>query len=156
MTMKDLKQKMTTSISEVLETMFYMALEFEECDNIQDSNIDNEGDIRICRLDFTGSLTGHFIIFVPKDLLITMASDFMGEDKTDITQEYSDGTIKEIINMVGGNMFAVLDHEAEFNLGIPEIVEDSDFIRSISSNPPEGLVIAEAIEGHLGFIIYAG
>ncbi len=152
MKITDLKLKMTTSISEVLETMLFMALEFEECENIKDLNI--TGEIRVCRLDFSGKLSGHFVIFVPKELLISMSADFMGEEIEDITQEYTDGTIKEIINMVGGNMFAALDSNAEFKLGIPEIVEDNNFIQSISSNPPEGLVIAEAIEGHLGFIIY--
>ena len=156
MKIMDLKLKMTTSISEVLETMFFMALEFEEYDDIQASGINNEGEIRVCRLDFSGNLNGHFIIFVPVNLLVTMASDFMGEAIEDITQEYSDGTIKEVINMISGNMFAALDNEAEIKLGIPEIIDDKNFVQSVISKPPEGLVIAEAIEGHLGFIIYAG
>ncbi len=156
MMMMDLKLKMTTSISEVLETMFYMALEFEEFEDIQNCNLNNEGELSICKLDFTGNLTGHFIIFVPEDLLTSMTADFMGEDKDDITKDFTDGTIKEIVNMVGGNMFAALNNEAEFRLGIPEMIENKNFLQSIINNPPEGLVIAEAIEGHLGFIIYAG
>ncbi len=156
MMMKDLKQKMTTSISEVLETMFFMALEFEECEDIRESNISAESNVRVCKLDFSGKLNGHFLIFIPEDLLISMTSDFTGEDREDITQEYTDGTIKEVINMVGGNMFAALDNQSAFKLGIPEIIEDKNFVNTISSNPPEGLVLAEAIEGHLGFIINAG
>lgn len=155
MMMTDLKQKMRTSISEVLETMFYMALEFEESESVESSGIDLTQGTRICRLDFSGKLTGHFIIFVPEDLLIGMAADFMGEEPENINEEYIEGTIKEIINMVGGNLFAALDSNAEFKLGIPEMVTTSESVEEIRKSPPEGLVIAESIEGHLGFIINA-
>lgn len=151
--MKNLKQKMKASIFEVLETMFYMALEFEESGDIEKSDIEIKKNLSICRLDFSGKLSGHFIIFVPGDLLTAMTSDFMGENPAKITEEYREGTIKEVINMVGGNFFASLDNESEFRLGIPIMVEGDEIIESILKTPPERLVIAESINGSLGFII---
>lgn len=152
--MKDLKLKMITSISEVLETMFYMALEFEEHENLNSCGILEAQNIRICKLEFKGNFSGHFIIFIPESILITMAEDFMGEDRENINREHSDGIIKEVINMVGGSLFACIDNKSEFKLSIPEIIEDTGILSEIGKNPPEGLILAESIEGYLGFIIY--
>ncbi len=151
--MKDLKKMMTTSISEVLETMFYMALEFEDYESLDSCGILHEENVRVCRLVFSGTFSGHFSIFIPEKVLITMAVDFMGEDKENITREHSDGIIKEVINMVAGNMFAAYDNQVEFQLGIPEIIDTETFLAKITKAPPKNLILAESIEGYLGFTI---
>ncbi len=151
--MKDLKMMMTTSISEVLETMFFMALEFDDYATLEDSGLLNEDNVRSCILSFNGDFSGHFTIFIPETILVTMAIDFMGEEKENITREHSDGIIKEVINMVAGNMFAALDNQAEFDLGIPEMVDSGSFLSEIAKSQPKDLVLAESIDGHLGFAI---
>lgn len=151
--MLDLKKMMTTSISEVLETMFFMALEFEEHIDLEGCGILSEDNVRVCQLAFNGSFSGHFTIFVPENILTTMAEDFMGESRENITREHSDGIIMEVINMVAGNMFAALDNQVEFKLGIPEMVEAKTTLPEIANTPPEKLVLAESIEGYLGFTI---
>lgn len=144
---------MTASISEVLETMFYMSLEFEENIDIGSCGLLDAPNIRACKLTFTGHLSGHFIIITSEDLLITMAEDFMGESREDISQEHTDGILKEVINMVAGNMFAAYDDRVEFKLGIPEMTNGTGLLSSIMENTPEGLVLAESINGYLAFII---
>lgn len=152
--MKELKSKMTTSISEVLETMFYMSLEFEEQTDINSSGLLDASNIRVCKLVFSGNMSGHFILITPESLLLTMAEDFMGESRENILKEHTDGIIKEVINMVAGNMFAALDDRVEFKLGIPEMVEDTSIINSLREKEPEGLVLAESFDGYLAFVIY--
>ncbi len=151
--MKDLKKMMTTSISEVLETMFFMALEFEDYESLDSCGILHEKNVEVCRLVFSGIFSGHFSIFIPEQLLISMAVDFMGEEKENITREHSDGIIKEVINMVAGNMFAAYDNQIEFKLGIPEMIDTDTFLAEITKAPPKELILAESIEGYLGFLI---
>jgi len=140
---------MTASISEVLETMFYMPLEFDEYGDVDRLGMLDIPDLRLCRLEFSGKFTGYFIMMIPEDILVSMASDFMGEDRHDITREHCDGIIKETLNMVAGHMFSTMDDKSEIRLSIPEIFEDSKMIDTIKSSIPEGLVIAESIEGYI-------
>ncbi len=151
--MKDLKKMMTTSISEVLETMFFMALEFDDSENLDNCGILHEKNVRVCQLVFKGEFSGHFSIFIPEQILISMAVDFMGEEKENITREHSDGIIKEVINMVAGNMFSAYDNQVEFQLGIPEMVATDTFLAEVTKTVPKELILAESIEGYLGFTI---
>lgn len=151
--MTDLKRMMTTSISEVLETMFFMVLEFEEHTDLKNCGLLSEEDLRVSRLSFNGSFSGQFTVFIPESTLMTMAMDFMGEAQETIHREHCDGILMEVINMVAGNMFAALDNQTEFKLGIPEMVETAQAVQEISTLPPETLVLAESIEGYLGFAI---
>jgi CheY-specific phosphatase CheX len=150
---KDLKSAMTTSISEVLETMFFMPLEFEEQISLEKLGLAVTPDLMTCRLDFKGKLNGFFLLTIPERLLITMAGDFMGEDRSSITREHSVGIIKEVANMVVGNMFAEMDSQSEFNLGIPEIVDDKGFLAAVLQKNPETYIVAESIDGMIVSII---
>ncbi len=151
--MKDLMKMMITSISEVLETMFFMPIEFDEYTTLEDSNLLNENNVKTCKLTFNGSFSGHFTVFIPESTLITMAIDFMGEEMENITSEHSDGILKEVINMVAGNMFAALDNQVEFQLGIPEMIDSKVFLSGIANTQPENLILTESIDGYLGFTI---
>lgn len=146
--MKELKAVMMASISEVLETMFYMPLEFDDYGETYQLGRFDTPDLRICKLEFSGKLSGHFIMAIPESLLFSMASDFMGEDRESITRLHSDGILKEALNMVAGHMFSNMDKKTEYNLGIPEMINDKtmrDVICPESDN--KGIVIAESIDG---------
>ncbi len=80
----ELTKAIVTSIFDVLETMFYMIVEIDESGTLEDCRIMEKGKIYGCTLGFRGILTGVFMIFIPEDLLISMATDFMGEDETNI------------------------------------------------------------------------
>lgn len=151
--MKDLRSAMMASISDVLETMFYMPLECDDCVSRDKQAAFDSPDLRVCRLDFEGALKGHVIMMIPETLLVIMAVDFMGEERKNITRHHSDGVIKEVLNMVVGHMFSNLDNKAEYHLGIPEIVEASTIIDGVRNEPPEGTVFAESIDGVIISII---
>lgn len=146
--MKDLKSVMTASISEVLETMFYMPLEFDDYGGIDHQGRLDIPDLRICKLEFRGKLAGHFIMAIPESLLFSMACDFMGEDREDITRQHSDGILKEALNMVAGHMFSNMDSKSEYTLGIPEIIEKKTIAELLGQEPDnKEMVLAESIEG---------
>ncbi len=145
-----LKTAMTDAISEVLETMFFLSQEFYD-QTIEESGILDQGKIVSSRLFYEGGgMSGCFMLIVPEELLFDMAENFMGQDREEIAQEHLNGTLTEIINMFAGNCFSHYDDQTEFQLKIPEII-DNELI--ISTNLQDGeeeiTIITETTEGFL-------
>lgn len=149
MMIKDMKAAMTASISDVLETMFYMPLEFEDTGDPESRGIFDTFDLRVCKLEFKGKMSGYLVMMIPENQLVSMAVDFMGEDRENIIRMHTDGIIKEVVNMVLGHMLSNLDEKSDFHLGIPQLLEDRDLVQNIRKNLPECFVLAESIEGLL-------
>lgn len=149
MMIKVLKAAMTASISDVLETMFYMPLEFEDTGDPENRGVFDTADLRVCKLDFKGKMSGYLVMMIPEALLVSMAVDFMGEARENIVRMHTDGIIKEVANMVLGHMLSNLDEKSDFHLGIPQILEDRELVQAIRKKMPECNVFAESIEGLL-------
>ncbi len=64
-----LKTAMTASISNVLETMFFMSLEFNDQTILEAGDIPGEDKTISCRIGFKGKFSGYFILLVPEKLL---------------------------------------------------------------------------------------
>ena len=123
---KSLIIAMKNSISDVLEKMFFLPLELNEADNPVEIK-----DFLCSKLDFSGQLSGYFLLYMPEDLARMIAADFMGVDKKKISNESVPGTLKEILNMIVGNTFTLYNDKAVFNLGIPEIIDKNSVIEDI-------------------------
>lgn len=146
--MKDLKAAMAASISEVLETMFYLPLETEGTGDPVKRGFFDMKDIRTCRLVFSGDIKGCMVMMVPESLLVPMAVDFMGEEKENIERQHTDGILKEVVNMVLGNLLSSFDSNKDFRLGIPELLDDDkNIISSFRESLPEYHILVELIEG---------
>lgn len=130
MMIKALKKAITASISDVLETMFFMVIEFHESDAGDRLTILARPNLRGCTLQFTGPFSGEFTLIAPEDLFREMAVDFMGESPENITVEHAEGTLKEAVNMIAGNTFAHYDDTLVFSVGIPEVMKPAD-IKSV-------------------------
>ncbi len=114
---------MKDSISEVLETMFFLPLEFSDHARFEEWwSEDMKTELLITRLNFQGPLSGMFYFFIPRSLGLSLAASFMGEEEMDVTHEHVADTVKEIVNMIAGNTFGYWDDQAIFNLGIPEVM----------------------------------
>ena len=111
---------MKSSISEVMETMFFLPVEFPNLEELQSS--DKADQIIVSKLNFSGSFSGYFILSVPGKLALSLTSDFIGEDENNISGEQKSETMKEILNMLAGGAFTHYDDSALFNLDIPETV----------------------------------
>jgi len=119
-----LKTAMMTSISEVLETMFFMAIEPGEVDEWADAVDNMAGEKHFAsRINFTGPLSGYFVLSIPETILSSMAEMFMGIEAEEISETHSTGIISEAINMIAGNTFSKLDDQAVFHLDIPALVD---------------------------------
>ncbi len=147
-----MKTAMMTSISEVLETMFFLSLEMNDQITLESSGLLDAGKNSACRIEFKGSFSGSFFLLVPEKLLLNMAVSFMGLTEDEITDEHTFGTIKEAINMLAGSTFTSYDDAIEFQLTIPEIIDNSKVISSGKGDGEEEVVvIAETTEGYLIF-----
>lgn len=126
---------MKISISKVLEGMFFLPLDFYDASDPEEI-ISSDWETIICsRLGFSGLFSGNFLFFAPEGLARTMTANFMGTDKSKISQDTITETVKEIINMIAGNTFSIYDDQAVFDLGIPEMVfPDNDMTGVSASN----------------------
>jgi len=121
---KILMKAVMTSISEVMETMFFLPVEIGEEMNFGDSEIDQSKSIMVSELKFTGDVSGSLCILAPKDLIGEMAENFMGEDRESLSDDHLSGTLTEMLNMVCGNALSKTDSKIPFELGIPEMIDE--------------------------------
>ncbi len=120
---KILMTAMTASISKVMETMFYMPVEFEEQLCKLSEKMHQHKPIMACHLKFSGDSSGDIILIIPETLLEDMAENFMGTSKEELTNEHISGTLTEILNMICGNALGKVESKVPFALDIPEIID---------------------------------
>lgn len=120
---KILMKAVMTSISEVMETMFFLPVEIGDEMKLGDSEIDQSKPIMVSELKFTGDVSGSLSILAPKNLVGEMAENFMGEAKGLLTDDHLSGTLTEMLNMVCGNALSKTDSKIPFELGIPLMID---------------------------------
>ena len=135
---KTLITAMKSSISEVMETMFFMPVEFPNMEELESS--DKADQIIISKLNFRGAFSGYFILSVPGKLALSLTLDFLGEDENNISGEQISETMKEILNMLAGGAFTHYDDSVLFNLDIPETV-NSDKAETDESGLEEKIIV---------------
>lgn len=152
---QNLKTAIVDSISNVLETMLFMTLEFEEDSSLVESGILSNENLACCKLDFKGALSGVFFLMIPETLLKDMAADFMGIDIENVKNEHTTGTINEVTNMIVGNSFGLYDDTLIVQLGIPQFIKKRAIEEAISIegsdefflkvNTPESVFAAKVV-----------
>lgn len=120
---KNLTQMVTNSIFDVMETMFYFTLEEKKDMGNELSAIFDIESLRSCKITFSGDHAGTIYLMVPQTLLTPMTQNFMGEDNDDLSEELTDGTLKEALNMIAGNALTLINKESYMGLGIPEMID---------------------------------
>ncbi len=144
---KSLMKNLKTSISEVMETMFFISVNIKETSSIEDSGILKIDDIKICLLNFKGTISGIFLLYVPESFLKIMVINFLGIDEEKIENEHITGVIKESINIIAGNMFSKLDKSNEIQIDIPELLNNETLPKQISNNKNKECFVIESNEG---------
>ncbi len=121
---KILMTAMKTSISDVMETMFFLPIEFGKDATLAQCGMDKK-DTMACGLTFTGDASGSVFLVAPEGLVAEMAENFMGESREQLTSEYLSGTLTEMLNMACGNALSKTDSKVPFELGIPVMMDTS-------------------------------
>ncbi len=146
---KELKKAMMTSISEVMETMFFMSLEINANSSLKDSGLFDGGQLLfVSGIEFAGPFTGSLKLVVPETILQDMAQDFMGLNQDEITDEHLNGTIQELTNMIAGSTFSAYDDQAVFKLGIPHMIDQKD-VPGMAEIKDENSILVETPDGFL-------
>ena len=148
---KDMTMAMKNSISDVLETMFFLSLDFSNDLDLLERWDRGKDPIIAAKLSFSGPLSGYAVFCIPKKSALSITADFMGKDEQEISDDQIDGTVKEIINMIIGNTFSLYDPDAVFDLGVPELVGFHDFIKNLSDSEKRFSVVIETMENYLAF-----
>ncbi len=125
--MKKVLKAMKTSISEVMETMFFLPVEFVETPAQKQIKALKGKEGKACRLDFSGDCSGSVFLLVPRQLLMEMAENFMGESGDSMGEILLDGTLTEAVNMMAGNALRKVKANVPFELSIPKLVPGTQF-----------------------------
>ena len=126
---KILMTAMKTSISEVLETMFYLPVEFKE--ESTRGEMDKAETDKACQLKFRGDCSGSVTLIVPLELLSEMTGNFTGEPGENCREEDLLGTLTEALNMVCGNALSKTDSKKPFELDIPRVIDAAGIPESL-------------------------
>ncbi len=112
---------MKTSISEVLEQMFFLPVDLVAADDKKHS-IGLERNFIAASVGFEGDPSGEFLLKIPTELAALITADFLGTLPEQLSEDQITGTVKEMINMLAGNSLSAYDADSPFNLMIPELV----------------------------------
>ena len=114
--LEKIRQNLTTVISEVLETMFFVFLE------PQSGPLPQSSDFIGARVAVKDPDSGYELeLLAQSKLLQQIASDFLGLDQETANLVQCQDVLKEIANMVAGNLVNICDPESRFELGIPKV-----------------------------------
>jgi len=132
--------------------MFFMTMETTERSEWADVMDDvPEEKLFASRIEFSGPLSGFFILSVPESILSPMTEMFMGMEASDVTETHLSGTISEAINIIAGNTFSKLDDQSVFKLKIPELVDTLAISEDTGESEMERLFLrVETPGGYLG------
>jgi CheY-specific phosphatase CheX len=143
---KILMKEMLTSISEVMETMFFLPVEFGTESELSQFGMENKNTLT-CRLAFSGDTSGCLILIAPINFIAEMAENFMGEPRENLTEEHFSGTLTEMLNMVCGNALSKTESKVPFELGIPEVIDESKISKK------EIFTIVETTESKMAILL---
>lgn len=117
------------SIIEVLGSMFNCTVHENEPEEFLSDRLSDlalSGQLRGCKISFSGSFSGMIYLFLPIAVLTQMTHHFMGEKQEALPEDVTDGTLKEALNMIAGRALTKADEASYTGLGIPEIIDSSD------------------------------
>ena len=148
---ESLTTAMKNSISSVLETMFFLPMDFPDAVHKKEFWTGKTDRIMAARLDFEGPFCGYCVFYMPKKFAVSMTADFIGKDAEGISDDQITGTVMEITNMIAGNTFSLYDEEAVFNLKIPELVRPADFKEVFVGYKNDIFIVIDSLENRMAF-----
>ena len=146
-----LKTAMMNSISDVLETMFFLPLDFSEASSAQEIWGNEKDQIVAATLKFGGPFSGYCGFYIHNKLAMSITADFMGIDEENISKEHVNETVKEILNMIVGNVFSSLDPQEVFNLAVPELIVFDGNGVDPSESKEDIFIGIDTLDSHIAF-----
>lgn len=143
---------MKDSIFEVLSTMFFTPVEFDENALPEDIfDFFNQENSNICKIKIEGENGIILYGVLTKESIYDLARDFTCKD--DVSESDCEGTFKEIFNMICGGVLASSHFGSDHRLTIPEVVSKEVFLKEIEKYKEEKIFLKGLLlNGELNFI----
>ncbi len=104
-------------ISEILETMFFAMVEFQDCGR-GDRRFDYESEIELQKHEGRIAIS----LQLSEEFARMLTAGFLGIDENQVKDEDLQDCMKELVNMIGGGYHARINDGA-WELGIPRVWE---------------------------------
>ena len=114
------------AISKVLERMFFQTLAISEKKIPLQEWFSKHQPLAGAKIEFDGTSPGTAYLISSQEALKDLTESFMGVEGGIIGEEEKRDTLKEALNMIGGQMLALMDKEGTFRLGIPRSLSESE------------------------------
>lgn len=145
-----LTEAMKASISEVLEQMFFSPVEFAAQGKAEADPAPEPAAI-LAKLGFSGACTGTFLLLIPAALAQSVTADFLGTTTLSLAREQVSATILEMVNMLAGSTLSAYDHQALFDLQIPELIPVEE-LRTLTDGAADQVVLRiKTLESRMTF-----
>ncbi|MDM8549640.1 chemotaxis protein CheX [Desulfobacterales bacterium HSG2] len=135
---EEVKETLYNVAEDVLEKLAFI-FSFPEDER---ENMDYSGAMG-SRVSFAGPFTGALVMAVSVEALPELAGNMLGlEDEEETTLEQQQDALKELINVVCGNLLpAISGKKSVFNVNPPEIIPNDDPV--ITTDGPQPIAIAK-------------
>lgn len=143
-----MEQKFKNVLARVAsETLERLAFLFTFADD--ERNTDGPEPAFAGRVNFDGYFKGSLMIRVSTSVLQELAANMLGmDDDAEISPEEQRDAFKEMLNVICGNALpAIAGNQVEFNIGPPEILDDSDMLAGMNGVEPVSIVRLTVEEG---------
>ncbi len=127
---ENFNQAVHTAVLETFENMTFMEVLSHSPENQEPILLDPQGEL----LPVFEPLEGNFWLFLPKNLLISIAESVYVMDSDEIDAQIQQDTLAELLNTLAGKVLQeALPEDQLFSLGLPQSVEE------ITTKPDENL-----------------
>ena len=137
------------AISNVLETMFFQPVQIVDNDRTLLEWFSQNESLLGATLDFKGPLSGSLYLIIPMKVVSEITANFLGLRAEEIDERQKRDTVKETLNMIGGNTLSHSDRKSVFKLGIPKLIEEHDLAYDKLGDLRGDFVFIETEDNHL-------
>ena len=113
-----LQQAAVQAVSNVFETMFFVFLEPLPPEEEGIVPTATDGEWLHCLIGFAGRIRGKLRLWIPYGLACELATNFLGLE-TGASASQALDMVKELANMICGNLFSIFDKQQTYILDLP-------------------------------------
>jgi CheY-specific phosphatase CheX len=140
---------MKQAISNVLELMFFLPVQFIENDCPMSEWLPQDQVYTGATLGFSGPVSGSYYLLIPVAMAKEITANFLGLSEEEVNEAQERDTVKEALNMIGGHMLSLVDKPDGYQLAIPQIISETGFDMNTNVGKKENIIFIEAEGSHL-------
>jgi CheY-specific phosphatase CheX len=142
-----LRQAAAQAASNVFETMFFVFLEPLDPEAVEVDPPTADAEWLQCTLGFRGPIQGRLRLGLPYAFACELATNFLGLE-AEASEAQAVDMVKELSNMVCGNLFSIFDKRQITVLDIPSAVLIDSDPSPAGPRPPQSLRLDFTAENH--------